>query len=332
MQEGLRTHRILDHVRLELLDSAASPQRVGKVKALMEIDHPIALFADALPAGLGVPDYLIHPGSTVEGVAAPHAGRVDAKNAIAGFHGVGRPLSQAAAPAAARGVALDVVAVHPSQEVINGVRQGLACDVPQGHVQGPQGMDLLSPGRIEKGAIHVLPAVLDRKGVPADQAAGALFERVARAAVADSDQLGVGGLDGDHHVALIENGIEVGRRIDSDPADGQFRQRCFRGLSGRRLGQGDCTGCDKRFESRSPIHSLPPFGVHVPSFGDRSPSSHSADTRQIGRGRIQHTDRCLRRRDGSIERPSRIRYETHKVFVLKVMTHRRKMEGGMRLL
>src|SRR5262249_30844468 len=124
----------------------------------------IAVFAHARTAGLGVAGHLFDAATTVEGAATPDAGRIDTKNAIAGFHGVGRPRGQiaaTAATAAARCIALDVIAVHAAHEIVNGHIQGLAFEVPEREVQGTQRMDLLAPRRVEPGAIHVLPAALN---------------------------------------------------------------------------------------------------------------------------------------------------------------------------
>jgi hypothetical protein len=56
-----------------------------------------------------------------------------------------------------------------------------------------------------------LPQSLDLEGVLADDAAGALLERVLDAALADAGQPGVG-LHRDDHVALIERLVQTRRQ------------------------------------------------------------------------------------------------------------------------
>src|ERR1700722_1532886 len=96
----------------------------------MEIDHPISISADALSAGFAVLVNSVDSSTTVENIAAPIT-RCNAENAIAGQHGFCRSLCQAALPAGTRGVALDVVAVHTAQEIVNRHVESLAFEVPQ---------------------------------------------------------------------------------------------------------------------------------------------------------------------------------------------------------
>src|SRR5260370_29020838 len=83
-------------------------------------------------------------------------------------------------------------------------------------------MHFFPPRRIEKRAIHVLPEPLDVVRILADQPPRALFEHVPAAALSHPDNPAVG-LDRNHHVALIEQWIWIGRRVHSDPSDLHFR-------------------------------------------------------------------------------------------------------------
>ena len=115
-----------------------------------------------------------------------------------------------------RVVALAVIAHHAAQQRVHRQAERLAADIPQRQVERAEGVFFLAPGRIEEGARHVLPEALDVLRVLADQAAGALFEHLLGAAFADAGDAGVG-LDGHHQVALIEERIRLGRRVDAHP-------------------------------------------------------------------------------------------------------------------
>ena len=80
----------------------------------------------------------------------------------------------------------------------------LALDIPERQVESADGVGPFAACGIEEGAIHVLPETLDILRVAADQSAGGLATSVSfDAALADAGDACVG-LDGDHHVALVE--------------------------------------------------------------------------------------------------------------------------------
>ena len=107
----------------------------------------------------------------------------------------------------------------------------LALDVPQRHVQRAERVRLLAPRRIEPGDEHLLPDRLDLEGILADQRAGALLERVLRAALADAGDAEVG-LDRAEHVALVEQQVRVRRLVDADARDLAAREAAGRGAAG----------------------------------------------------------------------------------------------------
>ncbi len=84
----------------------------------------------------------------------------------------------------------------------------------------------------------------------ADQPAGALFQRVLGAALADAGDAGVG-LDGHHMVALIEERVGIGRLVDAHARDLHLRNSGPN--EGRRCAGGD--GCARqRLSKSSSIH------------------------------------------------------------------------------
>jgi hypothetical protein len=106
-----------------------------------------------------------------------------------------------------------------------------------------------------KRAIHVLPRALDVERVLADQAAGARFERVASAALADAGDVGVG-LDGDDHVALQERDLQRHDRrrfVEAYPRDLCLGQCGFRPRGPEECG---CRCCRCRLDKGSTIHLL----------------------------------------------------------------------------
>src|SRR5207244_11114684 len=107
--------------------------------------------------------------------------------------------------------------------------------VPHRHVWRALHVDLCAAGPIEPLHVHRLPEALDLERVLADQASGALLERILGAAFADSCDSGVG-LDGTDHIALVEKLIPVGRLIDADARNLRRSERGLRAVEGRQTG------------------------------------------------------------------------------------------------
>ena len=196
----------------------------------------------------------------VEGAVGGSVGGADPEGAIAGGDGGLGALLEAhaalhAGNGAAGGVALAEVAGHAAEQGVDGAAEDLALNVPEGKIERAEGVDFFAAGRIEEGARHVLPETLDVLRVLADEAAGALLERVAGSALADSGDAGVG-FDSDDHVALIEEGVWVGRRVDADARDLHFGEG---GAGGLGAGGGHAGGEGGGFEERSTVHCLPVY-------------------------------------------------------------------------
>src|SRR5205085_6094219 len=66
LQESLGAHGIFDKIRREAFDQSASSYGVGQVEPLVEIDAPIASFADAVAGLRAVFQQLIHSFMRVE--------------------------------------------------------------------------------------------------------------------------------------------------------------------------------------------------------------------------------------------------------------------------
>ena len=147
-------------------------------------------------------------------------------------------------------VALAVIAHHSAEDLVDGKAEDFATNVPQGHVEGANGVGLFTSRGIEEGAVHILPQPLDVLRVAADETASGLGERVLGAAFADAGDASVG-LHCDHHVALVEERVWIRRQICANPRDlhswqgGEGRQRrcCGSKHSGR-----------KGLEEGSPLH------------------------------------------------------------------------------
>ena len=116
----------------------------------------------------------------------------------------------------------------------------LALDVPQRQVEGADGVGAFAARRIEEGAVHVLPEVLDELRIAADQAAGGGGEQVLGAAFADAGDAGIR-LHGDDDVALVEQRGRIVRVICADPRDLHSRQG---GEGGKSTGAGG-NGCGR---------------------------------------------------------------------------------------
>ena len=108
-----------------------------------------------------------------------------------------------------------------AQQLVQRQAERLALDVPQRHIQRALRMRLFAARRIEPRDVHLLPDGLDAEGILADERAGALFERVPRAAFADACDPGIG-LHRHHHVALVEQAVWIGRVVDIDLGDLRF--------------------------------------------------------------------------------------------------------------
>ena len=150
-------------------------------------------------------------------------------------------------------VELAVIAHHAAEHRVHRQTQRFAADIPERQVDGAERVHLLASGRVEERAQHILPEVLDAARVLADHAAGALHQQVGSAAFADAGDAGVG-LDGDNHIALIEERVGIRRRPHADAGhlhlgDGGDGRRGNGGGGGRR-GQGGA-------EKRSAVHVRP---------------------------------------------------------------------------
>ena len=204
----------------------------------MEIDAPVALVSHALAdffTQLGdFADTLVR----VEGtLAAEPDTPVHTKCPVAGGDRRGGALfdRQVLGADAGRDVTVYVTSHRAGEQLVQGRAQGLAFDIPQRHIEGALRVDLFAAGRIEPLHVHRLPEALDLERVLADQASGALLERVLGAAFADSCNSGVG-LDGTDHIALVEKLIPVWRLIDADARDLRRSERGLRAVEGRQRG------------------------------------------------------------------------------------------------
>src|SRR5262249_55618320 len=108
--ERLRTDRVFDEERGEIFDQIAAANRFGEIEALVEIDAPIAVLADAFAHLHAFVVHRIQALARVVGRGPARFGRAHAKRAIARFDGALRALPQRHAIVDARYDAGGVVA------------------------------------------------------------------------------------------------------------------------------------------------------------------------------------------------------------------------------
>jgi hypothetical protein len=207
----------------------------------VEVDAPVAVRPDALAYFLALLRDAADHLARVVGAADRHVGGAHAECAVAGVHRRLRPIAQrhrsgaaAGRPHAGGAVALAVIAHRAAEDLVHRQTQRLALDVPEREIHRADGVNLLAPRRIEPGDEHLLPDRFDLERILADQRAGALLERVFRAALADAGDAEIG-LHRADHVALVEQPVGLRRLVDAYAGDLAARQRAARGL---RLGRG----------------------------------------------------------------------------------------------
>ena len=227
--EGLGADRVFDEERRQVFDEAASAHRLVEIEALVEVDAPIAVLADAFAGLDAIVVKLVEPFARVVGFVGGRFGGAHAEGPVARGDGELRLLLDAHAGADAGNnacgvVALAIVADHTAEQRVHGQAQRFAANIPQRQVERAQRVLFLAPGRIEEGARHVLPKPLDILRVLADEPAGALFQHFLGTAFADAGDARVG-LDGYHQVALIEERIGRGRCIHANAGDFGFGNR-----------------------------------------------------------------------------------------------------------
>ncbi len=232
-QRVLVTHRVLDEERVERLHDLADPHGVVEVEALVQVDAPVAVGAHRVAYVAAVLFDAADHRAGVEDRPDRHVARAHAKRPVAGFHRRVSPLFQAEGGVgrgtrrsrAAGRVALAVVARQAAEQLVHRQAERLALDVPQREIEGAEGVGLLPARRVEPRDVGLLPDPLDPKGILANQRARDLLEGVPGAALADAGDADVG-FNGHHHVALVEQRVEVGRTEDPDASDGGLGQRC----------------------------------------------------------------------------------------------------------
>src|SRR5690606_25146982 len=117
----VRLDGILDEVRIGILDHPAAAQRIGVREALVEVDHVVAVRADAL-AGSGAILGDAHDAlAGVVDVRPLYARRVEAIEAIPRLDTLARAfLKRPAGAAEARRVGFEIVADSAAEELVDG--------------------------------------------------------------------------------------------------------------------------------------------------------------------------------------------------------------------
>ena len=259
----LGAQQVFAEVGFERLDERAQADGVGEVEAGVVVDGPVArvAYAGANFGALAV--RLAHHLVGVEGCAISRIGDGSAKRAESGFDAGPRGVPEAALVREASRVAFDVVARLAAQQLIYGHAERLAFDIPQGHVECSQRMQLFAARRIEAAAIDELPQVVDARRVVADQHLGALGDGIARTAFADAGNSLIG-LHGDDVETLVEHRARSRIVIKADARDLHFRDVGVekRGTSERHGGAGG-----ERREKRSAVHGRHDSRVGASEFG-----------------------------------------------------------------
>src|ERR1700723_2548233 len=129
----------------------------------------------------------------------------------------------------------------------------LSLDIPESQVQSADGVGPFTACGIKESAIHVLPKTLDVLRVAADQTSGGLGQRILHAALTNARDSSVG-LDGDHHVALVEKRVGMRRQVGTHPGDLHFGNR--NGVRGYRAHAARNCGGPQGFQKLSSLHDV----------------------------------------------------------------------------
>ena len=195
-----------------------------EIELLVQVDHPVAVRADAFTHLRGRLGNQPDARPRIEGGAlrgpAPRTGwtarirqnvAVHSEHAIARRHRARRPLlerqrgrfrrrHEALRQTGGR-VQLDVFARLTAEQLVERSTERLALDVPQREIDGAERVQPLLARRIEAVHERGLPDHLGIEGVAADDAAGDVANGVWRSALANAGDPGLG-VDQDNHVAL----------------------------------------------------------------------------------------------------------------------------------
>src|ERR1700733_4102429 len=126
-------------------------------------------------------------------------------------------------------------------------------DVPESEVQSPNGVGPFTARGIKEGAIHVLPETLDVLRIAADQPPGGLGQRILHATLTNARDSSIG-LDGDHHVALVEKRVGMRRQVRTHPGNLHLGDRDRVGGYRARAAR-DCSG-PQGFQKLSSLHDV----------------------------------------------------------------------------
>jgi hypothetical protein len=187
----------------------------------VEIDHPIAVLADSFARLPAVLLYFVEALPRIVNTIGGHRSGVHAVGTIASLYGRMRFLLNAHSRFKPRDdtggvVELAEIASGSAQQRMYGKSQCFALNVPEGQIQGSKCIHLFASRRVKESPCHVLPEAFNVLWIPSDQAAGALVQHVLRTALANTSNARIR-LDGNYHVALIEQRIRVRRRVGADP-------------------------------------------------------------------------------------------------------------------
>jgi len=168
----------LEEVDVELCPVTDGGERpIGAVPCVLDVDHEGEVGANCLAAGgehLG--DFvvaLVHPGVVV----GTEKGDLELGGAKTNFLGVQQPfdegvavLFETGAVGLEGGVGLDRVARGAAEQLPDGFVGGFAADIPQGHVDGANGVDDSAASAVHAAAdVELLPKALGVERVFADE-------------------------------------------------------------------------------------------------------------------------------------------------------------------
>ena len=241
------------------VDQSAAAERVRKREALVEVDHEVAGRPDAFACGAAVGLHLSNTLSSVVAAGAlREACRIEAEETPPRLHAGSGAFAQGVAAASERGgVTLQMVAIHPAQELVDRHAERLAFEIPQRQVQCTDRVEAFAPGWIVEGAIHVLPQALDVKRVLPDEPTGTGLDGVSRTSFTNAGDIGVR-FNRDDHVALQKRNLQRHHRrrlVEPNARDLRLRQRGLRVERPEQRGRRS-RGC--RLEEGAAIHPFAP--------------------------------------------------------------------------
>src|SRR6185437_4179771 len=219
-----RAHQIFAEKRIERLDQRAQMNRVLRIEPRVIIDRPVPIRRHCIVNHAAIVRRLAYDLPHIKRLPSFRVRYRSAESAETEFDARPRGFGQASLVGKRGRIAVDVIARWSAEQLMNRHAQRLPLDVPKRHIERAHRVQLLAPCWIKTSAQHQLPAVLNARGIFADQHLRALLHCVMRAAFADSRNPRVR-LDSHDIETLIEHRARYRGMVEADTCDLHLRQR-----------------------------------------------------------------------------------------------------------